>query len=123
MLYQFVAGLPIYVSKQLVWCRVTELLEAIKRAKLLMSLEAVPPSLAAAMDQHTPFSDQIACLTEQIAALAAGPALGKKRSCMHGGPSVLARGWSGGGGGGGGNDLNPFQYCMLIHVFSLRHNA
>lgn len=69
LLHQFVAGLPISVSKQLRAAgAVTDLTEVIKRAKLLMSLEEAPPALAAAI---TPFSDQIARLTEQVAALAA----------------------------------------------------
>ena len=72
LLHQFVAGLPISVSNQLRAAgAVTDLKEAIKRAKLLMSLEAAPPKPAATIDQHTPFSDQIARLTEQVAALAA----------------------------------------------------
>ena len=67
LLHQFVAGLPISVSKLLRAAgAVTDLLEAIKRAKLLMSLEAALPTLTAAIDQHTPFSDQIARLTDQV---------------------------------------------------------
>ena len=52
LLHQFVAGLP---SKRLRAAgAVTDLKEAIKRVKLMMSLEAAPPTLAATVDQHTP---------------------------------------------------------------------
>ena len=44
-------------------------MEAIRRAKLLMSLETVAQTPAATIE--TPLSDQIARLTEQVVALAA----------------------------------------------------
>ena len=84
LLHQFAAGLPISVSKQLHTAgAVTGLKEATKRAKLLMSLEAAPPTLAATIDQHTPFSDQIARLTEQVAALAAQVQSNRQQPQVH----------------------------------------
>ena len=72
LLHKFVAGLPLTVSKQLRAAgAVTDLTEAIKRATLLMSLETVAQTPAAAIDQQTPLTDQMARLPEQVAALAA----------------------------------------------------
>ena len=84
LLHQFINGLPARLSKQLRAAgKVTELKVAMERAKLLMTLEQEQEASAAVQSSEvTVLKDQIAHLTEQVAALTTSTRQKKKPASM-----------------------------------------